>query len=80
MGRRRVRLFFDGDRVNQPIVYLMGKNFEVVTNIKGGEVTRDSGWLYLEITGEDAELDRAISWTIEQGVRVDPIEGDVIAG
>lgn len=61
-------------------MYLIGKQFEVVTNIRGAEVTRDSGWLYLELTGDDAEIDRAIQWTIERGVRVDPVEGDIIAG
>ena len=80
MGKRRVRLFFSPDLLSEPVVYLIGKQFEVVTNIRGGEVTRDSGWLYLELTGDDAEIDRAIQWTLERGVRVDPVEGDIIAG
>lgn len=80
MTRRRVRLFFTGERITEPIVYWMGHKFEVVTNIRGGEVLPDSGWLYLELTGEDAEIDRAISWAMEQGVRVDPVEGDVVEG
>lgn len=80
MAKRRVRFFFSNDLVNEPVVYLIGKQFEVVTNIRGGEVTSDSGWLYLELSGDDAEIDRAIQWAIDRGVRVDPIEGDVIAG
>ena len=80
MAKRRVRLFFSQDLLSEPVVYLIGKQFEVVTNIRGGEVTRDSGWLYLELTGEDPEIDRAIQWTLERGVRVDPVEGDIIAG
>ncbi|HEY3115214.1 MAG TPA: NIL domain-containing protein [Chloroflexota bacterium] len=80
MAKRRIRLFFTSDLVGEPVVYQMGKQFEVVTNIRGGEVARDSGWLYVELTGDDAEIDRAIEWTIERGVRVDPVEGDIIAG
>ena len=80
MAKRRVRLFFSTRLITEPIVYLMGKNFEVVTNIRGGEIVSDSGWLYLELSGEDDELDRAIEWAIAQGVRVDPVEGDIIAG
>ncbi len=80
MAKRRVRLFFTADLIKEPIVYQIGKNFEVVTNIRGGEIYADSGWLYLELTGEDDEIDRAIEWTIERGVRVDPVEGDIIAG
>jgi hypothetical protein len=43
-------------------------------------VARDRGWVILEITGSDDEIDRAIAWSKRQGVRVDPIEGDVVAG
>jgi L-aspartate semialdehyde sulfurtransferase ferredoxin len=80
MAKRRVRLFFSGKLISEPVVYRMGKDFDVVTNIRGGEVTRDTGWLYLELTGDDTEIDRAIGWAIEQGVRVDPVEGDIVAG
>lgn len=80
MAKRRIRLFFPPRLITEPIVYTMGKDFEVVTNIRGGEIAGDSGWLYLELTGEDEEIDRAIAWAIERGVRVDPVEGDIIAG
>ena len=80
MARRRVRLFFSSNLITEPIVYLMGRQFEVVTNIRGGEIVADSGWLYIEVSGEDDEIDRALEWAIEQGVRVDPVEGDIIAG
>ena len=80
MAKRRIRLFFPSHLITEPIVYMMGRQFEVVTNIRGGEIAADSGWLYLELSGEDEEIDRAIEWTIERGVRVDPVEGDIIAG
>ena len=80
MAKRRVRLFFSTKLITEPIVYTMGKQFDVVTNIRGGEIAADSGWLYLELTGEDDEIDRAIDWAMERGVRVDPVEGDIVAG
>ncbi len=80
MAKRRIRLFFNGELVTEPIVYMMGHKFDVVTNIRGGEVFANNGWLYLEVTGEDDEIDRAVEWVIDQGVRVDPVEGDIIAG
>ncbi len=80
MAKRRIRLFFPADLVTEPIVYTMGKQFDVVTNIRGGEISGDSGWLYLELTGEDDEIDRAIDWAMRRGIRVDPVEGDIIAG
>jgi len=80
MAKRRIRLFFPPKLVTEPIVYEMGRQFEVVTNIRGGEIAGDAGWLYIELAGEDDEIDRAIAWAIDSGVRVDPVEGDIIAG
>jgi ABC-type methionine transport system ATPase subunit len=80
MARQRVKFTFPPDMINQPVVYNMGKQYQVVTNIRRANVTRDRGWMILEITGTDEEIERAIAWAKEQGVRVDPIEGDVVAG
>jgi ABC-type methionine transport system ATPase subunit len=80
MAKRRIRLFFSTQLVTEPIVYEIGRQFEVVTNIRGGEILSDSGWLYLELSGDDDEIDRAIEWALDRGVRVDPVEGDIIAG
>ncbi|MBM2810250.1 MAG: FeS-binding protein [Chloroflexi bacterium] len=80
MAKRRVRLFFPPALITEPLVWSLGKHFDVVTNIRGGEIAGDSGWLYIELTGEDDELDRALQWTMDKGVRVDPVEGDIIAG
>jgi ABC-type methionine transport system ATPase subunit len=80
MGKRRVKLTFPPELITQPVIFNMGKEFDVVTNIRRANVTRDRGWVILEISGSDDEIDRAIAWSRGLGVRVDPIEGDVIAG
>jgi hypothetical protein len=80
VDKRRVKFTFPPDLVTQPVIFNMGKEFRVVTNIRRANVSRDRGWVILEITGELDEVDRAIEWASGQGVRVDPIEGDVVAG
>jgi ABC-type methionine transport system ATPase subunit len=80
MAKLRVKFTFPPDLVTQPVIYNMGKQFHVITNIRRANVTRDRGWVILEISGKDEEIERAIAWSKEQGVRVDPIEGDVVAG
>jgi L-aspartate semialdehyde sulfurtransferase ferredoxin len=80
MAKRRVKFTFPPDLVKQPVIYNMGKEFHVVTNIRRASVTRDRGWVILEISGGDEEIEKAISWSKNLGVRVDPIEGDVVAG
>ncbi len=80
MAKQRVKFTFPPDLITQPLIYNMGRQFEVVTNVRRANVTRDRGWVILEISGETAEIERAVDWALRQGVRVDPIEGDIVAG
>ncbi len=80
MATRRVRFTFEGDAVTEPIIYLLGREFEIVTNIRMADVEQDFGWVVLELDGSHDEIDRALSWVEEQGVRVDPVAGDVVEG
>ncbi len=80
MAIRRVRLTFEGDQITEPVIYQLGKDFEIVTNIRRAEVHADVGWVILELDGAEAEIDMALAWASGKGVRVDPIAGDVIEG
>ena len=80
MPRLRVKFTFPPDLVTQPVIFNMGKEFNVVTNIRRANVTRDRGWVILEISGGDDEIERAVDWARGLGVRIDPLEGDVVAG
>jgi hypothetical protein len=78
MGRRRLKLIFGPDMVKEPVIYHLGKKFEIVTNIRRADVTRDQGWVLLEISGEAEELDRGVSYLESCGVKVEPAEGDLV--
>lgn len=80
MHKVRVKITFPPELVTQPVIFNMGKQFQVVTNIRRANVTRDRGWVVLEVVGEDEEISKALDWARQQGVRVDPIEGDIVAG
>ena len=73
-----MRLIFGRDLVTEPVIYHLGKNYEVVTNIRRADVTREEGWVVLEMTGETDELDRGVLYLESRGVRVEPVEGDVV--
>ena len=80
MASKRVRFTFEGQRVGQPLIYRLGHEFALVTNIRMADVEADFGWVVLEVEGEPGEIERGIHWMQEQGVRVDPISGDVVEG
>ena len=77
MARRRVKLSFSPDLVTEPVIHELGQRFAVVTNIRRADVTRDEGWVVLEVEGDLEAIDRGLEWVGERGVRVDPVEGEL---
>lgn len=80
MGKQRVKFTFPTELVKEPVIYYLGRDFNVVTNIRRADVREDVGWVVLELDGEDAEIKRGLEWVGSTGVRVDPVSGDVIEG
>ena len=76
MARQRMKLTFPPDLMNTPLVYSMGKQFQVVTNIRRANVSGDRGWIILEISGSDEEIERALDWAKTQGVHVEESDGE----
>lgn len=80
MTPRRVRLTFPEALVQEPIIWQLGHQFRVVTNVRMADVDERVGWVILELDGEEGEVSRALDWAEAKGVRVDPITGDVVEG
>jgi hypothetical protein len=74
MATERVKFTFPPDLVSQPVIYNMGKQFGVVTNIRRANLTHDRGWVILELIGNQPDIERSLAWAREQGVRVEPVE------
>ena len=80
MARRRLKLIFGPDMVKEPVIYQMGKQFEIVTNIRRADVTDERGWVILELDGDKDEIERSLEWVRKNGVRVDPVYEDIVEG
>ena len=80
MEKQRVKFTFPTALVTQPIIYNLGKKFEVITNIRRADVRDEMGWVILELEGDNDEIQRGVAWVSSLGVRVDPIAGDVVEG
>ncbi len=80
MATKRVRFTFPLGLIKQPVIYQLGQDFEVVTNIRRADVRDDMGWVVLELEGEDEVIDDGLKWVTSTGVRVDPVGGDIIEG
>ncbi len=76
----RVYLTFNEDTVREPIIWKLGREFDLVTNIRTAEVKDHMGLVGLEMDGESDVLDAAVKWLEVKGVHVEPIEQNVIEG
>ena len=80
MESLRVKFTFVEELIKEPVIWKLGREFEIVTNIRRADVTDQRGWVVLELDGERAEIERGLDWVRDQGVRVDPVYEDVVEG
>ncbi|HLW16587.1 MAG TPA: NIL domain-containing protein [Actinomycetota bacterium] len=80
MAKRRVHLTFPENLVQEPIIFNLGKQFDIVTNIRRANVEDNFGWVILELDGDEKALDRGLKYLEERGVQVNTIAGDVVEG
>jgi ABC-type methionine transport system ATPase subunit len=78
LPKRRVTLTFPREAVTQPVIYELGHTCGVVTNIRRADITRDEGWVILEMEGTADQLDAASRYCEERGVTITAAEGDVV--
>ncbi|MFQ5846495.1 MAG: NIL domain-containing protein [Candidatus Methylomirabilales bacterium] len=78
MAKRRVHLSFPGKLKDAPLLWQACERFDLVFNIRQADYTEGLGWLMAELEGEEEQLASGIRWLEEQGVRVGPIEQDVV--
>ena len=77
MVKRHVMFTFLPELIKEPIIYNFGQQFNVITNIYRADISKDKGWVVLELEGEENDIEQGITWVTSKGVRVDPVSGDI---
>ena len=80
MAKRRVHLTFPENLVQEPIIYNLGTQFNIVTNIRRANVEDTFGWVILELDGDERALDEGLKYLEDLGVQINTIAGDVVEG
>jgi L-aspartate semialdehyde sulfurtransferase ferredoxin len=78
--KQRLWLMFPTKLITRPILWELGKKFEVVTNLRQASVTDEIGLVSLSLEGEREEIKKSIAWLEELGVKVEPVEINTIEG
>jgi hypothetical protein len=76
MSHLRFHVRFPEDKVKEPIIYQIGREYNIVTNVRRADVRETTGWVDVELSGEIAEIERALDGLRKKGCVVDPIELD----
>jgi ABC-type methionine transport system ATPase subunit len=71
MIKKRVLLNFPQELLKEPIIYSVGQQFQLATNIHRADVVEDRGCFELDLTGEEQQIDEAVAWMMGRGVRVE---------
>lgn len=80
MVKQRLIFRFVPEQVKEPLIYTLSQQYNVVTNIRQADISEDSGWVVLEVEGEEEDIEQGISWLTSKGVRVDPYTDDIPGG
>ncbi len=78
MASFKIRISFPEEKIKEPIIYKIGHEFKVVTNIRRADVREKTGWVELELNGDPAEIEKAVASLKTKGVKVEPIERNII--
>ena len=76
MSKRRIMFSFGEEHIPDPIIYNLGQQYNLVTNILRANISENEGWLVLELDGKEEDIEQCIAWATSKGVRIDPVDGE----
>ncbi len=78
--KQRLWLMFPTKLVTRPVLWELGQEFPIVTNVRQASVTEEIGIVSLSLEGDREEIKKAIGWLENLGVKVEPVEMNTIEG
>ena len=78
MAHLRFHIRFPEDKIREPIIYQIGREYTVVTDVRRADVRDTTGWADVELSGDTVEIERAVAGLRAKGCVVDPIELNVV--
>jgi|TARA_B100000959_G_scaffold245123_1_gene269516 ABC-type methionine transport system ATPase subunit len=76
--RLRLWLMYPPKHITSPVIYELVTRFELMVNIRQAEVRDEIGIVCLELEGSREDLEMATKWLERKGIKVEPVEINVI--
>jgi hypothetical protein len=74
MPSARWHLTYSAETVSEPIVWSLGTELGLVTNIRRADVRDHLGWVILEVHGTAEQLTAGRAWLEERGLTVSVLD------
>ncbi len=76
MSRAHLHLTFPQHLIDEPVLHLLGTDFDVVPNIRRANVDGVSAWVILSLDGSDDAIAAAVARLEADGVDVKRLEDE----
>jgi hypothetical protein len=75
---RRLWLMYPPKLIKNPVIWELAQKFPLITNVRQASVTDEIGIVCLELDGKRDDIKSAIAWLEKTGIKVEPVEINVI--
>ena len=76
--KSRLWLMYPPKLITNPVIWQLTQKFPVITNVRQARVTDEIGIVCLELEGQRPDIKAAIQWLEKTGIKVEPVEINVI--
>ncbi|MFQ5657340.1 MAG: NIL domain-containing protein [Candidatus Methylomirabilales bacterium] len=74
--RRRLNLTYPPQMIQEPVIYMVSKECNIVPNIRKARVTDTIGEVLLDFEGEEEDLEKGIKYLTRLGITVEEIRNE----
>lgn len=74
MAIRHLKMVFPQHLMDEPVLFRMVKAFDVMPNIRRAKVSAEGGEIVLDLSGDEEQLDEALTSLLKQGVDITALE------
>ena len=74
----RLWLMYPPKLITNPVIWELARKYPVVTNVRQASVTDEIGIVCLELSGRQHDVNGAIKWLEDLGIKGEPVEIGVI--
>ena len=71
MAKKKILISFPQELLQEPMIYTLGHQYDIIVNIRRASVSEDSGWAELELEGDANQIEDGIAWMIGRGMRIE---------